>query len=299
MSRAHRTLSSDPFTRSASLRAIGGSEAISAFRLLRHPAAGGTPRNDNATVSRGRYSKVRGFTLVELMLVAALLAIVGLTIVATFAGGLKIFNRMESHSVARADVLLCMEKMERDLRNTFSLKGLDFIGEAKRVTFPAILTTFSPEGRVRASLGSFSYFRDDSRKERFFSKEEKIYTEAIKKESSERGAVTALAPVADINFQYFSYDPEAETYSWVDAWDKSEAKKEQKLEGGATKSTALSKGGPEDLPLGVKIMISYKDGDKTLTLTRMVFIKTAVSLNRAQRRAALKKTNSKGDKSEP
>ena len=42
--------------------------------------------------------KVKGFTLVEMLLVAVLLGIVGLAIVSTFAGGLKIFNRAEKIS---------------------------------------------------------------------------------------------------------------------------------------------------------------------------------------------------------
>lgn len=243
--------------------------------------------------------KVKGFTLVEMLMVAVMLGILGLAIVSTFAGGLKIFNRMERYTATKAEILLSMEKMEKDLRNTFSLKGIDFIGEAKRMTFPATLRTFSAQGRTEESLGSVSYYRDDSRNERSLSREEKTYTLAVKKENSGHGDVMVLAPIEDINFQYFSYDSETKTYSWVGAWDKSEARKEQKEENKVAKGVVALEDRPEDIPLGVKIKISYKDGGETFTLSRTVFIKTAVSLNFAKIRAKAEKNNSQEAPSEP
>ncbi|MEI9476840.1 MAG: type II secretion system protein [Deltaproteobacteria bacterium] len=246
-----------------------------------------------------RTHKIKGFTLLEMMMVAVMLGIVGLTIVTTFAGGLKIFHRMESYTAAKADVLLAMETIERDLRNTFSYKGIDFIGDAKRMAFPAILKTSSSKGPAGGSLGSVSYFRDDGSNARALSRQEKTYAQAVKKESSEHGDTTALVPIEDIDLQYFSYDPEAETYSWGSVWDKSEAREEQEKEGKVAKGVIALEDRPEDLPLGVKIKISYTDGDKTLTLNRTVFIKTAVSLNLAKRRAKAEKNDSKEADSEP
>ena len=145
-----------------------------------------------------------------------LVGIVGLAIVATFDGGLKIFNRAESSISSKTDVLLAVEKMERDLRNTFSFKGIDFVGTAQKMTFPAMLRTTFDKNRTEESPGSVSYYLDDATDERFFSREEKTYTQAVKKESSEHGDITVLAPVENISFQYFSYDPQAETYRWID-----------------------------------------------------------------------------------
>jgi len=245
-----------------------------------------------------RTHKTKGFTLVELMLVAVLLGIVGLAIVATFAGGLKIFDRMESYTAAKTDVLLSMEKMEKDLRSTFPVKGVGFIGEAKKMTFPAILRTVSAKGQAEESLGSVSYYLDNAGDVRALSREERTYIQAVQKGSSEHGDIAVLAPIEDLNFQYFSYDPEAETYSWVNLWDKSEPKEDQKEEGKAPKGVIALENRPEDIPLGVRIKISYRDGDKTLTLNRTVFIKTAVSLNLAKKKAKAEKHNSKKVESE-
>lgn len=225
-------------------------------------------------------------------MVAVMLGIVGLTIVATFAGGLKIFHRMESYTAAKADVLLALETLERDLRNTFSCRGIDFIGDAKRMTFPAILKTSSEKDPAGGSLGSVAYFCDDRGHARALFRQEKNYAQAVKKESSGHGNTTELVPVEDIDLQYFSYDPEAETYSWGSVWDKSEAREEEEKSGKVAKGVSALEDRLEDLPLGVRIKIRYAEGDKTLTLKRTVFIKTAVSLNLAKRRAKEEKNNS-------
>ena len=245
-----------------------------------------------------RTHKVKGFTLIELMLVTVMLGMVGLTIVSTFAGGLKIFNRMENYTAAKADVLLCMEKMEKDLRSTFPVKGIDFIGEPRKMTFPAMLRTPLGKGSIGEAVGSVSYFLTDRLQEKGLVREEKKYALAVNKTSTERGDAAVLTTVEDIEFQYFSYDPDADTYNWVDAWNKSEAKETRTAEGKAGKVALPLGNRPEVLPLGVKIRIRYKEGRKILTLSRMVFIKTAVSLNAAKKRDMLEKLHSRETESE-
>ena len=240
----------------------------------------------------------KGFTLIELLLVAMLLGIVGLTIVATFAGGLKIFNRVENQTAVRADILLAAEKIERDLRNTFAFQGIDFIGETRRVIFPSIIGDASGKGASGISLGSVSCFRDDNRKQRVLSREEKSYALTSSTGSSGRGQISEIAPIDDVEFQYLSYDPEADSYAWVDTWGKSGAREERKKKGGAPKGGVALEDMPEDLPLGVKIKFHYREGDKILTLDRTVFLKTAVSLNRAKKRAKAEKRNSGEAKNE-
>ena len=246
-----------------------------------------------------RAPKPKGFTLIELLMVAVMLGIVGLAIVATFGGGLKIFYRVESHTATQSEVLLSLEKMEKDLKNTFAFKGMDFIGEAKKVTFPATLRTVFAKNKITESLGLVSYYRDDSHNMRTLSREEKTYIQAAQKENPERGDIMTLAPIEDIQFQYFSYDPESKTYSWISAWDRSEVREKEKKDGKVAKEAGVLEDRPEDLPLGVKIKISYKDGDKTLTLDRTVFIKTAVSLNLAKIKAKAEKHNAQEVQREP
>ena len=231
----------------------------------------------------------KGFTLIEMMLVAGILAVIGLTIASTFAGGLNIFYRMENYTNTRADIMISMEKLERDIRNAFYYTGIDFIGESKKLTFPGIIKRRGPNDRPEESVGSISYYRDDSKKIRTISREEKKYSIAVKNKDAPKGVVTALSPIEDTRFKYFSYDPEAESYSWVDMWDKSEERQAREEEGKAKTGKILLEDAPEDIPLGVKVEISYKDGGKATTLERIIFIKPSVSLNLAKIKAKLKK----------
>lgn len=112
---------------------------------------------------------------------------------------------------------------------------------------------------------------------------------AVKNKEAGKGAVTALSPIEDIKFKYFSYDPEAESYSWVDSWDKSEEREDRQEEGKSKSGKIALKDMAEDIPLGVKMDISYKDDGKVITLNRVIFIKPAVSLNLAKIKDKLKK----------
>ena len=68
-----------------------------------------------------------GFTLVELIIASAILSIIGLTIVSTFSGGLNVYYRMRGYSTVKADVLLAMEKMEKDklISEDEKFRGID------------------------------------------------------------------------------------------------------------------------------------------------------------------------------
>ncbi len=229
----------------------------------------------------------KGFTLVEIMLVAGIMAIIGLAIVSTFSGGLKIFYRMEGYNTVKADVLISIEKMERDLRNAFPYAGMEFIGSSRKVTFPGLIRKFNSDKLPEESLGAISYYLDDSGLTKAFSREEKRYVQAIKKEGRERGSVTRLASIVDLNFKYYAYDPELDSYSWVSVWDKSEDMEDGEEEKPKQENVPL-KDREEKLPLGVKIEVSYKDDGKVITLNRAVFIQPAVWLNFAKVRAAKK-----------
>ncbi|MBU0895202.1 MAG: prepilin-type N-terminal cleavage/methylation domain-containing protein [Candidatus Omnitrophica bacterium] len=236
------------------------------------------------------FKAVKGFTLVEMMLVAGILAIIGLTIVATFSSGLRIFYRMEGYNTVKADVLISIEKMERDLKNAFSYRGIEFIGSSKKVTFPGLIRKFNSEGRPEESLGAISYYLDDSGKTKMVSREENKYTQAIKKDRGARGPITRLASIEGLDFKYYVYDPESDFYSWASVWDKSDDMEDDEEDTKPKQENVQLKDREDKLPLGVKIEVSYKDGDKIITLNRAVFIQPAVSLNLAKVRA-LKKDN--------
>ena len=227
-----------------------------------------------------------GFTLVEMLLAAGILAIIGLTIVAAFTGGMNIFYRMEGYTSVKTDVLAAMEKMERDLRNTFYYAGIDFTGTSGRMTFPGLIRTFNSKGIPEESLGSISYYLDDRMRKRALSRETKRYSQAIRREESPKGDIAPLAEIEDVNFRYYSCDPEGGSYYWSSSWDRSEAPEDEREEGKENKGDAPLKDREENIPLGVRIEISYKEAGRTVTLSRAVFLQPAVTLNLAKMKAA-------------
>jgi len=237
-----------------------------------------------------------GFTLVELIVVAAILCIIGLVIMSTFSGGLNVYYRMRGYSTVKADVLLVLEKMDRDIRNTFAFKDIDFVGTSKKMTFPALIRSHGAKDTPYMSVGSVSYFIDDRSNNKKLAREEKDYHASSMKKEAAKGAVTGIAAIEDLNFEYYSYDPVNKAYSWESSWDKTEEKKELK-EKKALKPAALLKDRPEEIPLGVKVEISYNDGGRTHMLNRAIFIDPAVSLNLAKMMAAEISENAK--KNEP
>jgi len=225
------------------------------------------------------------FTLVELIIVAAILCIIGLAIVSTFSGGLNIYYRMRGYSTVKADVLLALEKMDKDIRNTFAFKDIDFVGSAKKMTFPALVRSYGDKDTPYMSVGSVSYFIDDGSGKSELAREEKDYHASSMKEAAAKGVITDIAAIEGLNFKYYSYDPINKTYDWQSSWDKTEEKEELK-EKKALKPAALLKDRREEIPLGVKVEISYNDGGRTHMLNRAIFIDPAVSLNLAKVAAA-------------
>ena len=232
----------------------------------------------------------RGFTLVELMIAAAIMSIIGLVIVSTFAGGLNVYYRMRSYSTVKADVLLALEKMERDIRNTSAFTGIDFIGTSRSITFPALIRSYGAAGAPRMSVGSVSYFIDDRLNKRELAREEKDYSASSMREEGAKRAVVGIAAIEEINFEYYTYDPLSNSYSWKASWDLREEreKKEREGEENPPKKSTLLKDRPEEIPLGVRVKLGYNDGGKKFMLSRAIFIEPAVSLNLAKAGAAEK-----------
>ncbi len=80
-----------------------------------------------------------GFTLVEIAVAAALLGMTALAVMSVFAGGAKVYYRLRDYAGVETDVLIALDKMERDLRNTHPIFGIPFHGESKRIEFPLVL----------------------------------------------------------------------------------------------------------------------------------------------------------------
>jgi len=192
----------------------------------------------------------KGFTLIEILVTTAILGMIAVAILATFASGLNVYNRVKTYGGIQADVLLSLEKMERDLRNVFSLSGIDFSGDTERVSFAGLIKTVDAEGNRNVSLGKISYYLDSETGT--LVKEEQDYPRAVSGVATEDGIFKVLAFIKNIDFSYYYFNVDTQRYDWKGSWSLGEG-----------------------LPKGIKIEVTFRDGSKDTTLVRTVFIPVA------------------------
>ena len=192
----------------------------------------------------------KAFTLVELLVTASILGMIAVAIFSTFASGLNVYKRVRSYAGAETDVLLALEKMERDLRNIFNFSGIDFIDDSKRIAFAGLVKTFDRAGNQKISLGRISYYLDEGAGT--LVKEEQDYPQAISGTEPEQGNSVILAFIEDINFSYYYFDSKAERQDIKSSWDAGNG-----------------------IPTKVKIEITFTDDGKTIKMDRTVFIPVA------------------------
>lgn len=197
----------------------------------------------------------RGFTLIELILVTAMLAVVGLAIYTAFVSGVQIWQRV-TRTTETEDVALFFKNISYDLRNSFKLGTIRFRGEHQRVSFPTRIKHHTIEG-VEDSIGKVTYAFD--RRNKTLEKVQADYSEVYRKKAGVKR--TLATGVASLSFEYYVFDAEREKYSWVTNWQARDEPFGREIE--------------YNLPLIVKIEVGLPDGDFEKKFVKTVYIPTA------------------------
>jgi len=138
-----------------------------------------------------------GFTLIELMVAASIIGLIGLTILTTFGSGFYVYERVQSFGGVQADVLLSLEEMEKNLRNLFPSSTIGFEGDAQSIAFPTIVETIETvdaEEVVTSSVGKISYYLDDVDGDtRALMSKQQDYSQAVAKIETAEGQKNTLA----------------------------------------------------------------------------------------------------------
>lgn len=178
----------------------------------------------------------RAFTLIELLVAASILGMIGAAVLAAFGSGFQVYERVQAYGRTQTDVSLFLETMEADLKNTFPLSSIDFIGEAKKISFPGLVAGIDDQGNPRTSLGKIAYYFDNQKKT--LVKESQEYPSAVSSGSAQESGLETLASLEDIQFDYYYFVPEAGRYDWRSDWDLAQ----------------------EGIPIGVKIKVTFFTG---------------------------------------
>jgi len=198
------------------------------------------------------------FTLIELLIVAAITAIIALAIFSVFAGGINIYRRVSEYKTAQQDLLISFEKMERDLRNALDYSKIDFVGDRNKVSFAAMVDAYDRDKGRHRTPGRVSYYIDTV-KRALIREEESYAAAASEKAFTGKGDARELMPAEEMSSRYLYYDKEAKKCDWKESWN---LEKEEKEKDGK-------------FPIGVEIGLTYKNDGKENKLTRTVFMPLA------------------------
>lgn len=197
----------------------------------------------------------KGFTIIELLLAATIMSMISLAVVSTLGTGLRAFDRVQSFGGFHADVLVFLEGVEHDLRNTFAFSPIKFQGNSRSMSFAAVGTKLDEDGNEFTVLEERSYDFDSSQKALISKEEDLAPTVSSAVEESVR--TQRITPIKTVEFQYYSYSKAIENG-------------EEKIESG-WQGTWTDE---ENIPKGVKIIVTFDDGGEEVSLARTVFIPT-------------------------
>jgi prepilin-type N-terminal cleavage/methylation domain-containing protein len=187
--------------------------------------------------------KNKAFTLIEMLIVTALLCVISLGIYSTFNSGIKIWQRLNKE-VPEQDLYIFLDKFTSDIRNSVKFKAINFYGTENRLDFATIVNSSRMGKRT---VGSVAYFYDP--KTEMVYKEERDFSCIY---AGDKGTVKEmLKNIKSLEFQYYSYNKEKKEYIWQNAWLK------------------------EGLPLAVWLQVEITDGDKVFKFNKTVNIPVA------------------------
>jgi prepilin-type N-terminal cleavage/methylation domain-containing protein len=191
-----------------------------------------------------------GFTLVEVLLVTAIFASIGLAVFTCLSNGLKLWSRSQ-RLIVEEDATIFFDRFSSDLRNAFVYSHIPFEGGTSRLAFPTVVYTPADRASARVregyvdQIGMVRYSFDSSGGN--VVREQANYSQAT---HGNWGSVKIeVSGVKELRFRYF-YPGSSEP--------------------------ALTAAEDKGLPSGVEVEIRFPGGDGDKILKRYVPIPAGV-----------------------
>jgi prepilin-type N-terminal cleavage/methylation domain-containing protein len=192
----------------------------------------------------------RGFSLVEILLVAALFCMCSVAIFRTFLSGVKLWEHAQRFSM-QEDISIFFDKLSEDLRNGFYYSKIKFNGMETQMTFPAFVTTPADENSSRAKEGLIDQmgavqYRLDYEEHKLY-RSQANYSQALKGKFEEgRPLVNAID---GIRFRYYYPDKKG-----LQAYAKAQ----------------------DTIPSGVYVEVTFHDETSERTMSRFIGIPAGI-----------------------
>ena len=149
----------------------------------------------------------RGFSLLEVLMAAFLVPVVGFVIFSSFSSGVRLWKASQQHGPGE-DVQIFFQKASVDVEQAFKFKSIPFGGSSAEFFFPAYVSKDGAPGRVR-------YFYDGGH--------HRIVREAltISQVYREKGGAetTVLQDVRSLEISYFIYNKADKVCFWTPELD--------------------------------------------------------------------------------
>lgn len=181
-----------------------------------------------------------GLTMLELLVVTAIVSVVSLAAYSVLSNGLKVWKRANT-VLALEDLALFFDRFSRDVRNTIRFDSIGFLGEANRIEFASLVKGRGLEGRC---VGKIIY--QYSPRERLLRRAQADFSQIYDTEEEFTGQ--GLKGIASLKFSYYLYDKQKKDFFWSENW--------------------LSEG----LPLAVRVELEFVDNAGNASFTRTVSI---------------------------
>jgi prepilin-type N-terminal cleavage/methylation domain-containing protein len=160
-----------------------------------------------------RWRLRKAFTLIELLIVTALLGMTIAAIAGAFSGGLRAWDAARTFGRAETEGVVALRMVRRDLMNTFPFYAVPFAGQARAMSFPCVLG--APADRPRAGApGTVEYAFDPARKELL-----RRRTSLLEQGAPESGWEQIAEGVRSAEFRYASFAGAGGVSGWAERWD--------------------------------------------------------------------------------
>lgn len=152
----------------------------------------------------------RGFTLVEVLLSASLVAFMGATVVGLIMGGLRVWQRTDTLGTRDAWVQVAFDQWRRELRSMAHFKPIAFTGAYDGCTFAST---------HHDTLEATRYYFDSARRQLCRTRQPYPQWRARR----EVPCAPLLQDVQQIRFSYYAPRTETGGGTWTSAWTEADA----------------------------------------------------------------------------
>lgn len=162
-------------------------------------------------------SEKQSFTLIEALIVTAIMAVVASAIGACLAGGLKAWDSTRDFMEVETDALMDLERFRSDLVNSTHFHDIEFTGEKTSVSFPLLTVPGSGNDRdpeIRRT-GTVKYFFDDGNKALY--RKQWFYPDP--EPGDARPGDLLVSRLEDVTMEYFRKPGEETDGAWLQSWE--------------------------------------------------------------------------------